>query len=344
MTEPLRFLAEFRERLNAVRVEPFRLRRAAGFAVNTALPMLLGVVAEVPAGALLGGITGLLFSFADDAGPLSSRFRILALVAIGLLGGGGAGFFLRGHPPAFWILFVGLTLAAGWLNRIGRGEHLAARFAAIALAVVSGMPTITPRDGLFVLFACAVAALSRLADHLCFGPWPASATPPRPPVMSARAWSRFALAYAATATLAVRIGVVLDPGRAIWVAIPGLVLMQPEVRSNYRRAVENILGTLLGIVAAWAITQAVSSEPILVVGALMTAALIPHHLPHRFWLHTALVALYVMLVYDLATTNAAAVRALLAERVLDVLLGCALALAATVLVHAGDRAENGSGS
>ena len=66
---------------------------------------------------------------------------------------------------------------------------------------------------------------------------------------------------------------------------------------------------------------------------IATAAALPHHIPLRYWLHTAAIALLVMLVYDLASriTGAAAELGpgLFKERVVDVLIGCALALVGT---------------
>jgi hypothetical protein len=57
--------------------------------------------------------------------------------------------------------------------------------------------------------------------------------------------------------------------------------------------------------------------------------LIPHHLAHRYWLHTALIAVMILLAYDLAILDAGGMSRLLSERVVDMLLGCTLALVGT---------------
>jgi hypothetical protein len=57
----------------------------------------------------------------------------------------------------------------------------------------------------------------------------------------------------------------------------------------------------------------------------------PHHVPLRYWVHTAAIALLVLLAYDLASrlTGGLPPPGLFEERVIDVLVGCGLALVGT---------------
>jgi uncharacterized membrane protein YccC len=55
----------------------------------------------------------------------------------------------------------------------------------------------------------------------------------------------------------------------------------------------------------------------------------PHHLAHRYWLHTALIAVMVLLTCDLTLLGTRGNAALLTERLEDILLGCAIALCGT---------------
>jgi hypothetical protein len=61
----------------------------------------------------------------------------------------------------------------------------------------------------------------------------------------------------------------------------------------------------------------------------VVAPLIPHHLASRYWLHTALIALMILLAYDLAEFDSESISKLLFERVIDMLLGCTIALVGT---------------
>ena len=141
-------------------------------------------------------------------------------------------------------------------------------------------------------------------------------------------WLRYALAFAGAATAALWIGQALDPTHTIWVVATTLVVMQADARLSYRRIVERIAGTFAGVVAAWAIT---GSQSIALISAcvLVVAPLIPHHLASRYWLHTALIALIILLAYDLAEFDSQSISKLLFERVIDMLLGCAIALVGT---------------
>jgi hypothetical protein len=88
---------------------------------------------------------------------------------------------------------------------------------------------------------------------------------------------------------------------------------------------------------------------------LIAAPFIPHHLANRHWLHTALIALMVLLTYDLAELNQGVAK-LLPERVIDMLIGCTMAPVGTAfafpraavveldsLVHDAPRGESPHG-
>ena len=108
------------------------------------------------------------------------------------------------------------------------------------------------------------------------------------------------LPSAGAATAALWIGGTLDPIHTIWVVTTTIVVLQPDARASYRRIVERIAGTFAGVFAAWMITMGSKSEAVVCAAILVVAPLIPHHLANRYWLHTALIALMVLLAYDLS--------------------------------------------
>ena len=71
------------------------------------------------------------------------------------------------------------------------------------------------------------------------------------------------------------------------------------------------------------------SAAIICIAILVVAPLIPHHVAHRYWLHTALIALLVLLAYDLTLLNSHGIVNLLSERLEDILLGSAMGLVGT---------------
>jgi uncharacterized membrane protein YccC len=125
--------------------------------------------------------------------------------------------------------------------------------------------------------------------------------------------------------------------------------MLPDANASYRRIVERITGTFAGVVAAWMVTVATDSTVLISAAILMLAPFIPHHIGARYWLHTALIALVVMLAYDLtalslqASASPAEMAQLLMERMRDILMGCAMALIGTVIAFPRDPNIGGSG-
>jgi Fusaric acid resistance protein-like len=257
---------------------------------------------------------------------LPSRLRFLALDALCIGGGAALGYLARSHAALLVPFFVGLTFGVGLALLMGRMVPLAGRHAAMAFTVAAALPvTFNLAQAVYLVGVFLLAAAARTVDYLIAGPLPRQPAAPLQPPSGHAGWLRFALAFAAAATAALWIGEALDPTHTIWVVATTLVVMQADARLSYRRIVERIAGTFAGVIAAWAIT---GSQSIVLISAciLVVAPLIPHHLANRYWLHTALIALMILLVYDLAEFSS---HKLLFERVIDMLLGCAIALVGT---------------
>lgn len=304
-------------------------RRGLLFLLGVGLPFLAGLALNDAAGALLGAMTGLILSFGDDDGPLQRRLMLVVYIAGGVAVGGAVGILLHGFAWPIWIVFALATFASGWFLGVGKAQTLAARFGAMALVVTSGAPAFHPAELGYAGGAVLCIALLRIVDHLVFGPL--AQQKPRPRRVPSGGWLRFALAYAAAASVSLAIGVGVDPGRALWVVVTTLVVMQPDARASYVLIVQRIAGTVLGVVAAFAVTSLVPPHWAILALVLAVAALIPHHLQNRYWLHTALIALLVLLIYDLGTADPHVVAGLLVERLQDVLLGGGIALMGTLV-------------
>jgi hypothetical protein len=270
---------------------------------------------------------------------LAGRFAILAINAGALGLGGICGVLLHGFPWPVWVLFVLLTFGAGQALRLGKGPAMATRHAAMALVVTSGGPQFTIALLWYPLLAVLIVVVARIVDHLVAGPLKqqrgGGGGAPR------GGWTRFALAYAGAATASLWLGVRIDPERALWVVVTTLVVMQSDARLSYVRIVHRIAGTVAGVVAAFALTGLLQAPWAIAAAALILAPLIPHHLQHRYWLHTALIAVVILLAYHLATSDPRILRGLMTERLQDVLLGAGLALIGTLLAFPRKMPEDG---
>jgi uncharacterized membrane protein YccC len=317
-----------------------RLRRSLLFLVNIGVPFVSATALGLHRAALLGAVAGLLCSFADENDkPLALRLRTLGFAVCGVLAGGFLGHWLNDYPPVFWVIFLTAVFAAGWLHAFGKGPHMGVRFGAIALGIISGTAQITP-DLLWVPFGAVVLNVAtRVADHLINGPMPPPAgfRPPGKPSRH-RDWARFSLAYAAAAVIGLWIGVRYGAVRAIWITVAPLVVMQPEAYASYRRMIEFVLGTALGVVVSLALTYAVQSVALQCAVVLALAALIPNQFPKRFWLQTAMIATMMLTAYRLALNDINTVRPLIFERLEDIAVGCILAAIGTFLAFS-EQAE-----
>jgi hypothetical protein len=305
------------------------VRRGVLFLVNIGVPLIVGVWRGEPVAALLGALVGMLLAFADNDGELMSRLRLLVVDAAVLAAGGLIGWLCRDSAPALWAVFVAITLSVGMAARSGREPLLAGRHGAMAFTVAATVPDFATYQLWYLLGALALNAVSRTIDHLLAGPCPMQPAARLQVPTEHSGWFRFALAYSGAAVVALWIGKTLDPVHTIWVVVTALVVMQPDARASYRRIVERVLGTFVGVVAAWLITMLFHSAIVICIAIVLVAPLIPHHLAHRYWLHTALIALMVLLAYDLTVLSARGLAGLLTERLEDILLGCAIALVGT---------------
>jgi Fusaric acid resistance protein-like len=292
------------------------------------VPLLVGAIRGQSQAALAAVIVGMLFGFADNDGPLLSRLRLLVLDVGCIAAGGLLGYLSRGNAAVLWPLFVAITFAVGLAARTGREWLLAGRHTAMAFVVAAAIPTFSLLEIWYLLGAVLLAAASRTVDYLLAGPLPRQPAAPLQLPSGHAGWLRFAIAHAGAATAALWLGETLDPIHTIWVVTTALVVMQPDSRASYRRIVERVAGTFAGVLVAWLITVGFHSPAVICAAILVVAPLIPHHLANRYWLHTALIALLVLLAYDLAELDQGIAK-VLPERVIDMLIGCAMALVGT---------------
>jgi hypothetical protein len=312
-------------------IDSAAVRRGAIFLVNIGVPLLVGAITGQSQAALAAVIVGMLFGFADNDGPLLGRLRLLLLDAGCITAGGLIGYFSRSDAAVLLPLFITITFAVGLAARTGREWLLAGRHTAMALVVTAAVPTFSLLEVWYLLGVTLLAAATRSVDYLIAGPLPRQPAAPMQVPSGHAGWLRFAVAHAGAATAALWLGGTLDKVHTIWVVTTTLVVMAPDARASYRRIVERVAGTFAGVLVAWLITVGFHSAAVICASILLVAPFIPHHLANRYWLHTALIALVVLLAYDLAELHAEGIAKLLPARVIDMLIGCAIALVGTAV-------------
>jgi hypothetical protein len=292
---------------------------------------MVGVLRHQPDGALIGAIVGMLLAFADNDGALFSRLRLLALNGGVIAGGAATGYLCRDLSPALWSVFVAITLSVGVAASSGREALLTVRNGAIAFTAAADMPTFEVHQIWYLIGPIVLNAALRAIDHMLAGSLPLQPGTPLQKPRRQREWLRFALAFSGAAVVSMSIGRTLGPRHSIWIVITTMMVMLPDAKATYRRVLERVSGTFAGVVVAWVITSLFDSAAVTCIAILLVAPLIPHHHADRYWLHTGLIALVVLLAYDLTLLNLPDINNLLTQRLEDILLGCAIGLVGTAL-------------
>jgi Fusaric acid resistance protein-like len=324
-----RFCKTCAQQLAVIASDKVIVRRGALFFFNIGIPVVAGVFSGNLQPTAAAAVLGMALSFADNDAALPGRLRILVFDAAAIAVSGGAGYLSAKVPAIYWTVLICLTLAIGFAASQGREAVVIGRHCGIAFVVAAAIPLFTATTLLYLAAVVLLNAATRSADYLAFGRLPLLPQVPLQKPESAGGWIRFSLAFAATAAIGMYIGDQLGTQHGYWIVITTVLVMQPDVRSSFLRIVQRIGGTLAGVVAAWVVSAGIHSVAANCAAILVVAPLIPHHLTRRYWLHTGLIALLVLLAYDLALFNSQGLGLLPLERIQDILIGCALALIGT---------------
>ncbi len=243
---------------------------------------------------MAGAVAGLLLALTDSADGLGARLLLLVRTTATMLV---LGHFLGGDNWLFWSTFAILTLVTGWLSQPGSSGAATLRLGDLALISMAGLREAGASTVWMVLIAAGASALARVLGSLLFPhaalissavprAQDAEGNPAQPDEPVSQAGLRFCLVYAATAAFALLLGSIEGVARPMWVATTVLLVMQPQSCSSYERIAQRAFGTLVGVLLA-----------------ALIALLMPHGISRNHWLQAALVALLILVLYDLAASG-----------------------------------------
>lgn len=303
-----------------------RLAASVRVAIATVVPFYLAFVLGEPvlAWASLGGWLG---SLADPGGRGWPRFFAIIAFAVG----GGAtialGITTAPHPPVaacvLAVIVFCATLARARITGAGSVGTVLAITSAIATSV---MHTTTPLTA-GAMFALG-ATWPMLLSSLVWGGDPAprlapASQLPREDVL------RHAVCVVIAALAAFLAGNVVSPDHASWVTATTVAVLQPYPGATLQRAVERMLGTVLGCIVVIAIMHFVHTPLVLtlLMLALTTAATFARPRSYRMFVA------FLTPVFVLVASRLYADFGSVALRVFDVVLGGLLAVIATLVEH-----------
>lgn len=146
--------------------------------------------------------------------------------------------------------------------------------------------------------------------------------------LSAASW-RYGLRLALCIGLAQALVSIVPVPRSYWVALTITFVLKPDFGSVFSRALLRALGTVAGLVVAAAVLSQVPRGWWDVPVMLLLAPLIPALTPRGYGYQTAAITPVILLLSDVLNHQGTA---LLMPRLLDSLMGCAIALVAGYLL------------
>ncbi|MEV7287756.1 FUSC family protein [Streptomyces sp. NPDC093252] len=160
------------------------------------------------------------------------------------------------------------------------------------------------------------------------GPRVRAARAARSAVLSAGSW-RYGLRLALCIGIAQSLVSLVPVPRSYWVALTITFVLKPDFGSVFSRALLRALGTVAGLVVAAAVLSQVPRGWWDVPVMLVLAPLIPALTPRGYGYQTAAITPVILLLSDTLNREGTA---LLLPRLLDSLMGCAIALIAGYLL------------
>lgn len=328
---------------------PLQLAIAARVTVATGVPLLGGLAAGHLLAGVIGAACALLTTMADIGTTRTERVGTMAAAVLAIVAGGTIGAKLGGTTYADEAIVLAAAWVAGWVSASNPNVATVARFCAIAAAAGAGLQFSDPAVGV------AAAAGGVIAIATALVTWRFSGVPIQDNLMDWRAGvrralagtgagPRFALCYAAAATIALVAAVQLGVQRPYWATITVMMVMRREGLESLRLVIHYMIGTLAGIVLAAAIIALVESPFAIALIAIGFAAFVRLGLGLNPALGFTAFTVFFMVAVDLALRGAGLEAHLLWTRLYDVTVGCVVALVGTLVARAGTHRSNASGA
>lgn len=314
--------------------------RSIRFALTVMAPIAVGLTVGVDTWLIYAMVTCILAFAMDTGGPARERLLVFAAAGAVIVLGAGLGTALAGHTG---LVVAGFALV-GALYALVESLHPAAaagaRFLCLTLAVGAIYAPLEGRDlGVVAGFAAYAFLVSLGWDWLTGIPRPSTA-PSLPELLARlRATERtrwvFAGAVGTAVPLAFLTCLALGLHRPYWALIAIVIVLRADALSSRRLMAQMLLGTLLGIALAVGYGLLVPYHAALLVG-MAVAALLRWPAERRSGaLGTAALTAFIMLLLELVAGTLGRAEHDIAERLIDVMVGCGFALVALWLDRLG---------
>ncbi len=274
---------------------------------SSTLPLLMGYWTNTMPFAIFGGLTGFLLVLNDHMGALGHRLWTLTLTWLIMLGGLALGILSQNNLP---LQLIFLSLMVYFIGLMGGGKGAELERAALfgCFQFLAGCNNLHLQEYLgptlgysFLGYACVVVILSLFVFLRRHNPNTHASL--RSTFKSAIFTSREGYLFAFFYTLTIAISFLFIEKQSLdhgyWAVGTVLIIMRPEVKNTIYRALQRLLGTILGVFCANFLVMQIDHplQAIPLVGLL--AFLGPWALLRSYWLGSFVVTTMILLMIDL---------------------------------------------
>jgi len=307
-------------------------------ACATGIPILAGMAAGDVAAGVIAASCALLTTMADIGTTYRARIGTMAAAMAAMVIGGAIGARYGRTTGAAEATILAAALVAGWVSGSHPGIAAVARFCAVATAAGAGLHFANPIIAAAAVGGGVTAIVTAILMWSIFGipandnliDWRVGI---RRALAGVDSGSLFAVAYALAAGVALLAADWLGVQRSYWATVTVLLVMRREGLESLRLVFHYMAGTLLGIVVAAGALRLSHAPEALAAFAVASAASARLGLALNPALGFAGFTAFFILSIDLVLQGHGMPPHLLSTRLYDVLVGCLLALGATMAVR-----------
>lgn len=317
--------------------------RSIRFTLTLMAPVALGVVVGIDFWLIYAVLTSILGFTLDPGGPPLPRLAWIAGAGAVVLLGTGMGTLAAGHVGLVVLAYAGVGVLYALVESLHPSAAAAVRFMCLTLAVGALYAPLQGPDVAAVAGCVVYAWAVSLAWDAAVGERRSSSAPALAPILARiRASERerwiFAGAVGIAVPLAFLTSLALGLHRPYWALVVIVLVLRVDSLASYTLMAEMMVGTLIGIAAALAYGALLPSQPALLVGMALAALLRWPANSYNGTLGMAALTAFIILLVELVAGGVIGAAHDIAERLVDVAVGCGFALLALLLDRIGQRA------
>lgn len=305
---------------------------------SSTIPLLLGYLTDSMPFAIFGGLTGFLLVLNDHMGSLGHRLLTVTLTWIFMALGLGLGILLQDNLP---LQIVVLSAYAYFIGLMGGGKGAELERAVLygCFQFLAGCYNLhlngqvsTALGYSFFAYFCVIVILSLVVFLRRHNPSPHASLRKtfKSAVYSNRDSHIYAFFYTLTLVSSLLVVRHLNIDHGYWAVGTTLLIMRPEFKNSVYRAIQRLLGTVLGVLLADLLIMQLS-HPLQIIPAVgILAFLGPMCLVRSYWLGSLVVTAMMLTMLDLPFVGGENNFAIPFVRLTSTALGCGMALVGVV--------------